>query len=100
MVLGRRNHHRQLRLQKVFRRRKHQLAKIMVSWRNRTKPDLVLTLLMDWRFRSLSKARFYIEVILKTKDKRAELFDMREFEKALNEEVTVYRGNAGVFNSA
>ena len=70
------------------------------TWHNKTKPDLVLTLLMDERFKALSKARFYLEVILKTKDKRAELFDMREFEKALNEEVTVYRGNAGVFNPA
>ena len=72
--------------------------KAWFMWHNRTKPDLVLTLLMDWRFRALAKVRLYLEVILKTKDKRAELFDMQEFEKALNEEVTVYRGNAGVFN--
>ncbi len=69
-------------------------------WHNRTKPDLVLTLLMDWRFRALSKIRFYFEVIMKFKDKRAKAFDPEEFKRALDQDITVYRGNAGVFNPA
>lgn len=67
-------------------------------WHNRTKPDLVLTLLMDERFMALSKMRLYFEVVLGVKDKRAKVFDMEDFEKALNNDITVYRGNAGVFN--
>ena len=67
-------------------------------WHNRTKPDLVLTLLMDERFRALSKMRFYFEVVLGIKDRRAKVFDMEKFKIVLNNEITVYRGNAGVFN--
>lgn len=67
-------------------------------WHNRTKPDLVLTLLMDWRFRALAKVRFYFEIVMKLKDKRAKAFDPEEFKRALDQDITVYRGNAGVFN--
>jgi len=69
-------------------------------WHNRTRPDLVLTLLMDWRFRALSKIRFCFEVMMKLKDKRAKAFDPEEFKSALDQDITVYRGNAGVFNPA
>jgi|GEM_PF-7038697 len=69
-------------------------------WHNRTKPDLVLTLLLDWRYRALSKIRFYLEVMLKVKDRRAKALNPEVFKLVLDEEITVYRGNAGVFNPA
>jgi len=72
--------------------------KAWFTWHNRTRPDLVLTLLMEDRFQILSKMRFYFEVRLGVKDRRAKVFDMEKFKTALDKEITVYRGNAGVFN--
>ena len=72
--------------------------KAWFCWHNAAKPDLVLTLLMDERFGMLAKMRFYFEVILGVKDRRAKVFDIEKFKIALNKEITVYRGNAGVFN--
>ena len=73
--------------------------KAWFMWHNRTKPDLVLTLLMEERFQMLSKIRFYFEIVLKVKDKRAKVFDMSKFEEAVSKDITVFRGNAGVFNT-
>ena len=38
--------------------------------------------------------------MMKIKDKRAKAFDLEEFKRVLNRDITVYRGNAGVFNPA
>ena len=72
--------------------------KAWFMWHNRTKPDLVLTLLMEERFQMLSKIRFYFEIVLRVKDKRAKVFDMSKFEEVVSKDIAVFRGNAGVFN--
>ena len=72
--------------------------KAWFAWHNTTKPDLVLTLLMDEKFVMLNKIRCYFEVILGVTDRRAKVFYMEKFKEALDKDISVYRGNAGVFN--
>lgn len=67
-------------------------------WHNRTNPEGVLRLLEDKKYQMLGKFRYYFEIILKAKDKRKALFRWMDFVENLEEEISVYRGNGGIFD--
>ena len=46
----------------------------------------------------LGKFRFYFDKVLKATDKKSPLIEWNDFLKSFDNEITVYRGGAGIFD--
>jgi len=74
------------------------ISDVWVDWHNKNKSSAINKLLKNSKNTLISKIRFYQEHILKIKNFGSKVLSVKEFEKALNKTITIYRGGAGEYD--
>lgn len=71
---------------------------IWVNWHNRNNEKTIYRLLKNPKYKIVSYLKFYMKIILKKQNCREKIFDIKEFEKTLNNSITIWRGGGGKYN--
>lgn len=70
---------------------------IWIKWHNRNNEKAIYRLLKSPKYKIVSYLKFYKKFILKNENCGEKIFDIKEFEKALDNSITIWRGGGGKY---